>query len=120
MQYARQILPWNEEQLKVFNNAQEMLDRIMFIHGAAGTGKTAVAVALAKLYLRVGFHVLMTAPNHSTADEIIKKHLVLGNDDIRPVRVYPSSREGSDGEFDGSSKPYAANDVFLKEHFDLT
>ena len=81
-------LPWTDEQLALID--APAIEGLVLCSGAAGTGKTAVAMALAgDIYLPNGYAVLFLAPANQPVDTMAAEYMKTFPNAAKPLRVYP-------------------------------
>jgi hypothetical protein len=88
---------FSDEQVNVIHGIRKTVNGMLLLQGGGGSGKSKVLATMATFLARAGFHVLATAPAHTTTNRILQTIEALQDDNTpdieRPVRAFRIGHE---------------------------
>ncbi|GAE00293.1 predicted protein [Paecilomyces variotii No. 5] len=89
-------MTWSDEQIECLKSCRSFPEGMLLVQGFPGAGKTYTLVAMARIFLELGMHVVFSTPTHYAADaicETVEKYNKDTGFKLDPLRVYRENSE---------------------------
>ncbi|KAJ9246999.1 hypothetical protein DTO207G8_8459 [Paecilomyces variotii] len=111
-------MSWSEEQVQCLKSCRSFPEGMLLMQGFPGAGKTYTLVAMAKIFLDLGMHVIFSTPTHYAADAICQTMEKFNGDTgsrLDPLRTYRESSEVHALKSRGIEDPHVSGETHAEE-----